>query len=279
MFGQTYHHSHLRKYVILFGTLFNDIWVNREDASGNVKQSIKVPLSYGPREKFLARVGTPDPLTNEVAITLPMMGFEMTGFTYAAERKLPTINKFKTVTGSDQDRGRFYYNPVPYDINFSLSVFVKNSIDGTKIIEQILPFFTPEWTTTVQLTDNPDITLDVPLVINSISSDDVYEGNFEERRSLIWQVDFTMKAVLFGPVKTNEVIKLANVNLVESVIYDDLNDAVGVAGPDVNMTITPGQDANGNPTTNASLTVDKSEISIGEQYDFIVSTNNVFEQT
>jgi hypothetical protein len=170
---------------------------------------------------------------------------------------------------NDPDKNRYQYNPVPYDINFQLSIFVKNTTDGTKIIEQILPYFTPEWTTTVQLISNPDITLDIPLVINNITQDDVYEGSFEERRALIWTLDFTMKAFFFGPTKKSEIIKLANTQLYDASLFLDIEDAVGAIPPSSRVTIYPGQLANGSPTTNASLTVDKSEISSNEQWDYI----------
>jgi hypothetical protein len=231
MFGRTFYHDTLRKYVILFGTLFNDIQINREDSSGNVKQVIKVPLSYGPREKFLARIegidGGRDPQEQPFSIVLPRMGFEVTGFQYASERKLPTRNKFTTVELNDVHgkRKMYRYNPVPYDINFSLSIFVKNTTDGTRIIEQILPYFTPEWTTTVQLTEEPDITLDVPLVLTGSNQDDVYEGGFEERRALIWTLDFTMKGVFFGPTYRESVIKLANTQIFDATLYDSIADA------------------------------------------------------
>lgn len=274
MFGRTFYHESLRKYVILFGTLFNDVWINRTDSAGNVKQALKVPLSYGPREKFLARIeglaANDDPMLQQVATVLPRMGFEMNSFTYAADRKLPTINKFARGRGTVEDNERYQFNPVPYDIGFSLSIFVKNTTDGTKIIEQILPYFTPEWTTTVQLLDDPDVTLDIPLYITDISQDDVYEGSFEERRALIWTINFVMKGVLFGPVMRSPVIKLANVDIADATLFTDIDDAVGVANTTTRTTITPGQLANGAPTTNASLTIDKSEISRDENFDYIV---------
>lgn len=241
MFGRTFYHDTLRKYVILFGTLFNDIQINREDSNGNVKQVVKVPLSYGPREKFLARIegidGGRDPQEQPFSIVLPRMGFEITGFNYAPERKLPTRNKFTTVELNDEHgkRKMYRYNPVPYDINFTLSIFVKNTTDGTRIIEQILPYFTPEWTTTVQLTEAPDITLDVPLVLTGTSQDDVYEGGFEERRALIWSLDFTMKGVFFGPTYRQEIIKLANTQIFDATLYDSITDAPTGTNPELKV--------------------------------------------
>ena len=275
MFGQTYSYNTLRKYVALFGTLFNDVWIYRKDNDGNIRQTMKVPLTYSPREKLLARIDgmtdDRDPLRQPFAVTLPRMGFEITGFSYAAERKLTTINRFVREDLSDNASIRkFQYNPVPYDIQFSLSVFVKNTSDGTMIVEQILPFFTPEWTTTVRLVDDPRIVLDVPLVINDISQEDVYEGSFEERRSLIWTMNFTMKAFFFGPTKREGIISLANTDLIDATLFDDIDDAVGVAGPISKIEVTPGLTANGEPTNDPNETIDRTEIASTDDWDFVV---------
>lgn len=252
MFGKTYYHDTLRKYVILFGTLFNDIWINREDESGNIKQSLKVPLSYSPREKMLARIeglNTEDPLQQPFSAILPRMGFEITGFRYAADRKLPTRNKFVIEDTTTDNKVRSYqYNPVPYDIDFSLSIFVKNTTDGTRIVEQILPFFTPEWTTTVQLIETPNVTLDIPLILNDTNQDDVYEGSFEERRSLIWTLNLTMKGFFFGPVYKQSVINLANTQLLDATLFADIDTAVGQAQVSSRILNQPGLLANNTPT-------------------------------
>jgi len=289
MFGKTFYHDTLRKYVILFGTLFNDIWINRPDNAGNVKQSLKVPLSYGPREKFLARIdgidSNRDPQENPFSIVLPRMGFEITGFNYAPERKLPTRNNFVTTVTDDNTKKKHVYNPVPYDINFSLSIFVKNTTDGTRIIEQILPFFTPEWTSTIQLVDDApiDIKLDIPLVLTSVSQDDVYEGSFEERRALIWQLDFTMKGVFFGPVYKQEIINLANTQIFDATLYDDITLAPDGTDPvlDIAARITnqPGLLANNTPTIYTSLNSEQAtaiaSITDGEVTDITIVNDGV----
>jgi len=289
MLGRTFYHDTLRKYVILFGTLFNDIWINRPDNAGNVKQSLKVPLSYGPREKFLARIdgidSNRDPQENPFSIVLPRMGFEITGFNYAPERKLPTRNNFVTTVTDDNTKKKHVYNPVPYDINFSLSIFVKNTTDGTRIIEQILPFFTPEWTSTIQLVDDApiDIKLDIPLVLTSVSQDDVYEGSFEERRALIWQLDFTMKGVFFGPVYKQEIINLANTQIFDATLYDDITLAPDGTDPvlDIAARITnqPGLLANNTPTIYTSLNSEQAtaiaSITDGEVTDITIVNDGV----
>ena len=280
MFGKTFYHGTLRKYVTLFGTLFNDIWVNREDSDGSVVNSQKIPLSYSPREKMLARIEgideDYDPLKQPFAIVLPRMGFEITGFEYDSSRKLTSINRFVRKTAEDNDNVQKYqYNPVPYNITFDLSIFVKNTSDGTMILEQILPYFTPEWTTTVQLISDPNITLDIPLILNSVSQDDVYEGSFEERRSLIWTLSFTMKGYFFGPTKREGVITLANTTAYDVNSFDDIQNAVGAAEGSERVTVTPGLDANGNPTSDANNTVDRSEISAEDNFGFITRTEEL----
>lgn len=251
MFGRTFYHQTIRKYVTLFGTLFNDIWVIRGgDGETTAKQAFKVPLAYGPKEKFLARLDNDPDLDKQFAIVLPRMGFEITGYNYAADRKLPTINRFvtKSVT-SDTDLRNYQYNPVPYDIEFQLSIFVKNTEDGTQIIEQILPYFTPEWTTTVQLISDPSIVLDIPIYLTGVTTEDVYEGSFEERRSLIHTLSFVLKGYIFGPTKKQGVIKLANVNFYTASDYDDsIYSANDVGDSSVRITIEPGLLANGDPT-------------------------------
>jgi len=257
MFGKTYYHDTLRKYVILFGTLFNDVWINRVDADNRPVQSMKIPLSYGPREKFLARIDgvdeDKDPLKQPFATVMPRMSFEITGFNYAPERKLPTRNKFVVDDVEDGTKRQFHYNPVPYDINFQLNVFVKNTTDGLRIIEQILPFFTPEWTATVKLIESPEVKLDIPTYITSSSFDDVYEGSFEERRSLIWTLDFTMKGFFFGPSYKQPIINLANTQLFDSTIFDDIEDSINTVPTAAKVILQPGLLANNTPTVYTDL--------------------------
>jgi hypothetical protein len=258
MFGRTYFHDTMRKYVILFGTLFNDVWINREDSQGNVKDVLKIPLTYGPRDKHLARIqglnDGYDAQQQQFAMVVPRMGFEITGFNYAPERKLSTINKY-TIEDIDGNKDKRYYQymPVPYDITFNLSVFVKNSVDGTRIVEQIVPYFTPEWTSTVQLIEEPDITLDVPLILNAVSLDESYEGGFEDRRVQIWNLDFTMKCQLFGPIYQQKIIKLANTQIFDSSSFDDLFDSINQLDPAAKLIIQPGLLANNEPTIYTSL--------------------------
>jgi len=232
--------------------MFNNIVVSRKTTAGVVDKRIKVPISYSPRDKLLARIETDPNLRKPDAVSLPRMGFEMTSMTYAGERKLSTIKKF-TAAGTNGTNRTIMYAPVPYDVNFQLSIMVKNAEDGTQILEQILPFFTPEWTNTVQLIDDMDIKLDIPLVLLSVSSDDTYEGDFETRRALIWTLDFTMKCYFFGPTKTKKLIKLANVNF----FIDGFDTAIGSSNTvQERVTIQPGLI----PTANLAGTISSANL-------------------
>jgi len=270
MFGTTWQHDVLRKYVVLFGTMFNNISVNRLDSNGDVTQTLKVPLSYGPKNKFLARA-TGDPnFERQVGMVLPRMAFEMKTFEYDASRKLNTLNKRYKQVGDDI---KYTYQPVPYNIVFDLYIMVKNAGDGTRIVEQILPYFTPEWTPSVELLPDVGGVYDVPVVLNSVSNEDLYEGSFEQRRMLIWTLTFTMKGYVFGPVKTSGLIKFATTNMrisnAESIIDPD-------AANTVVFTAQPGLTANGTPTSNSAESVSYTLINSDDDYGFInIMTENL----
>ena len=200
MFGTYFYHQTSRKMVVAFGSLFNTIEVRRTNSAGSVIDTIKVPLSYGPREKFLTRISADPNLNPSIALTVPRMGFELTSMTYDGVRKLNTMgrNVKKGTTGLKKQ-----FNPVPYNWDFSLYVYVKNAEDGTQILEQILPFFTPEFTVTMNLVSSMSEKRDIPLVLNSVTSEDTYEGDFASRRSIIWTLSFLMKGFLYPNVADN----------------------------------------------------------------------------
>ena len=276
MLGHTFYHNTIRRYVILFGTLFNDIHINRVDTGGSVTQTIKVPISYGPKEKMLARLDA-DPNLNRPAIVLPRMSFELTDLNYGPTRKLNTIGKIVAANPNDTNAAKYQYTPVPYDLNFILSIAVKNADDGTRILEQILPFFTPNWNSTVDLIPELGIKLDVPIVLNAVSSEDSYEGDFEARRSIVWTLSFTMKGYIFGPTRPangsggGQLIKLANVNFYDTSTYTNIDDAVGNLDVVESITIAPGMLANGSPTSNASLSVSSDQINANSNYGYIIT--------
>lgn len=271
MFGQTFYHRTIRKYVTYFGTLFNEIYINRDsnNTGGSAPYStLIVPISYGPKQKTLSRLDGDPSLNRPAAIVLPRMSFELTSMRYDSSRKLTTANKgFVSTFANSDDRLKYVYNPVPYDLDFSLHVYVKNAEDGTRILEQILPYFTPEWTATLNLIPELDVKLDIPVVISDITSEDSYEGSVEERRIITWTLNFTMRGYLFGPVKSGGVISLANVNFYANTLT--------TAPPEENVTITPGLLANGSPTTNSQLTIPRDEIKESDDWAYIIRYTSV----
>ena len=219
MFGTYFYHQISRKMVVAFGTLFNDIEVRRTDSSDNVVETIKIPLSYGPKDKMLVRI-TGDPNLNpKVALTVPRMGFELTALTYDGTRKLNTMGR-NVKSGTTGLKKQF--NPVPYNYDFSHYIFVKNAEDGTQILEQILPFFTPEFTFSMTLVSSMGTKMDIPLVLNSVISEDTYEGDFASRRSIIWTLSFVMKSYLFPDVKDNSKV-ITNVTVDTHLMSDDIS--------------------------------------------------------
>jgi len=268
MFGQTFYHSLIKKHVILFGTLFNNITINRSDGVSDVAQSMKVPISYGPKEKFLARI---EGLTDDKmpkALSLPRIGFELSQMTYAPMRKLGTTRKIYGLDNIDGTNvNKAMWNPVPWDMYFELFVIAKSIEDGTKIIEQILPYFTPEWTVSAKLIDSmPDYSIDIPLILQSITVEDNYDSSFENRRSLVWTIGFMMKGYIYGPVREPKIIKIATVNLYPSFELD--SDAETIV-------IIPGLTSSGEPTTNIGDTIPYSQINEDDNYGYIVTITGV----
>jgi len=261
MFGHTFYNGSIRRYVTVFGTLFNDIYLNRPDPTHNQIQTVKVPVTYGPKEKVLARL-TADPAINrKTSVVLPIISFEITDISYDGSRKLNTIGKRYKKDIDDPNKMLYQYNPVPYNINFSLSVLVKNTDDGTRIVEQILPFFTPEWTVTVNMIPDMDVTMDIPIVLNDVRVSDNYEGDFETRRSLEWNMTFTLKGYLYGPIHKAGIIKFAN-----SSIFNSLSSNTELS----NITVGPGLLANGSPTTSSELTISRDLIYPDDDFGYIV---------
>jgi hypothetical protein len=271
MFGNPFYFSLLRKYVILVGTLFNNIRITRIDKDGNTTAIIKVPVTYSPKDKMLARVIQDAGVTRQTAVTpLPVISFEMGQMKYDSSRKLPTINRIAVKDTTNKSKFKYQYNPVPYNIDFKVYVYAKNAEDGTKIIEQILPFFTPDWTTTVNLIPEMEITTDIPVVLNNISYTDNYSGDLKDRRAIIWQLDVTLKGYIYGPVKSAGVIKFVKMNFYTPSVPDGtIANVVGTLPVVERVTVQPGLTANGLPTSNINETVAYTEISIDDDYGFI----------
>jgi hypothetical protein len=272
MFGRTWNHDSLRKYIIVFGTVFNDIYINRLSNTGEVLQTLKVPLTYGPKDKVLSRLEQNPRMDNQIGIILPRISFEMTTMEYDPTRKLNTLNKLtkQSTTAGTDDEVKYQYQPVPYDMQFEMNILVKNAEDGTRIVEQIVPYFTPDFTVSVNIVPEVDSSRDIPIILNSISSQDEYEGSFEQRRALIWTLNFTMKGWLYGPTKKSKLIKYAETTfrLPEDVITGNTDNTANT----IVVTSRPGLTANGEPTTNTALSISYEDIKSTDNYSIINTT-------
>lgn len=257
------------------GTLLNDIRITRTDSNGNVVSLLKVPITYSAKDKMLARVMQDPNIDRPTATTpLPMISFEMGKMEYDGTRKLVTVGKSSVKNVSDASKFKYQYNPVPYNIQFKVFVYAKNAEDGTKIIEQILPYFTPDWTTTVNLIPEVEVTMDIPIVLNNINYSDNYDGQFTERRAIIWELDFTLKGYIYGPVKSSGVIKFIKTNFYTPAT-NTAAEGKGITPVAERVTIQPGLDANGQPINysgqpnNALGTLPYIEINADDDYGFI----------
>jgi hypothetical protein len=198
----------------MFGNLFNEIQVDRYDTAGTKLQTVNVPIEYGPKQKFIQRVTSDPNLDRNVSTTLPRLGFEFTSMTYAPQRKLNSAHKISRGVNTGGLDFNYMYTPVPYDFNFSLHALFRNTEDGTQIVEQIVPFFTPDFTVTMKMIPEMSVNMDIPIELISVTSSDTYEGDMESRRIQTYQLDFTVKGYLFGPIKKFKYIIRDDVNLI-----------------------------------------------------------------
>jgi hypothetical protein len=228
MFGNSFYHQSLRRYVTIFGTLFNEILISREDSSNVTQKNFRVPIAYGPMQKFLARIEGDPNLNNQVAVTLPRISFEITNIAYDPERRLTGLIRNTKTSSANDNILLSQFAPAPYNIDFTLTIMAKYSEDGTKIVEQILPFFKPEWTTSVKLVDDLNEYFDIPTILTSVNNEEVYEGDFSTRRAVLWSLTFTMKGYFFGPTSNKKIIKFANVNFYSNISSNTINNSVKV---------------------------------------------------
>jgi hypothetical protein len=269
MLGSHFYHGLIRKYVILFGSLFNDIYIDRVDASGVTQKTIKVPLQYGPKERYLTRYQQNPDLLREVSMVFPRMSFEITGVSYDADRKLSSIGRIPSVTSNGNVLST-QYNPVAYNFDITLSIISRNTEDAVRIVEQIVPYFTPQWTETLALIPEMDVNIDIPIIIKNVSTVDTYASNFEDKEWVIWELSFVLKGQLYGPIRKQGVIKEVIVN---SHIPNTNTAAQGVGKttPAFTFDTIPGLTANGQPTANAEASIPASQIQATDDYGFIVS--------
>lgn len=252
-----FYHEIIRKTVVSFGTLFNGISIKHKDDAGNITSSVRVPLAYGPTQKFLARLEQVPNLNKPVQMNLPRMSFELIGMSYDTTRKLTTTQTFLT-RDVDNNQIKSAYLPVPYNLNFELSIMTKLNDDMLQIVEQILPYFQPNYNLSVDLVKEIGEKRDVPIVLDNISMTDNYEGDYTERRALIYTLKFTAKTYLFGPVSSNsissDIIKKVSIGFAAG-------DSSGLTRREVTYSVEPRaiQNYTGNITTTIAKDVEKTD--------------------
>ena len=212
MLDQRFYWGTIRKAIVAFGNMFNNITIQREDANGNMVQLQKVPLSYSPKQKFLTKIRQqPNVDVQNVQVLLPRMGFEMISLEYDPNRKISPIQQSRTINSSTAANAQ--YAPTPYNINVILYVYAKNQDDGLQVIEQILPYFNPDYNLTIKAVPDLDIKNDMPIILSSIGFEDDYEGDLTTRRSIIWTLSFVLKLNFYGPVSKQGIIRKATSNI------------------------------------------------------------------
>ena len=212
MLNQKFYWGTVRKSIVAFGNMFNSISIDRLNASGETVQTLRVPLAYAPKQKFLARIAAqPQSYEQSFETYLPRLGFEMTGIQYDPNRRVSLVQQNRALNGSSTTSLNAQYAPTPYNIGMSLYVYTKNQDDGLQIIEQILPYFNPDYNLTLNAIPAMGIKNDLPIILDSVNYEDEYEGDFSSRRAIIWTLNFTMKLNFYGPVNRQGIIRTTNI--------------------------------------------------------------------
>ena len=261
MLGNYFYHKSISKTVIAFGTLFNNIQIRRFDDNDNPLSVLKVPLAYGPTQKFLARLEQNPSGDRKIAITLPRMSFEMVSIDYDPTRKASAIQTFKTAEASDGSSYRRVYMPVPYNLGFELNILAKVQDDVLQIIEQILPYFQPSFNVTVNMIQSIGEKRDIPIVLNRVGFRDDYEGDYSTRRLITYTLNFTAKTYLFNEIPSDDQ------GLIKKVQVDYATNALINTKREVRYTVTPKalEDYNGD---NIIDSVDDGLIEFGDDFGF-----------
>jgi hypothetical protein len=270
MFEHFYYEA-IRKTVIAFGTLFNNIYIKHKNNEGNIVSTQKVSFAYGPTQKFLARLEQSPDLNKPIQITTPRMSMEIVGLSYDSQRKGGTMRAF-TAT-DDNNKPRRSYLPVPYNINFELSIFTKLEDDMFQIVEQILPYFQPHYTITITLIEEINEKRDIKFTLDNISLSDNYEGNFEQRRALIWTLKFTAKTYMFLPISgtsiENNIINKVTLGFAAGENSNTINN-------DIDITVTPKAAKN---YTGTIVTTVKQDTASGDKLIYVDDVSNLTPQS
>lgn len=242
MFGDHFYHATMRKSVAVFGTLFNNLKVARKAADGSILNQIRVPLAYGPKQKFLARLDQETGFDATMAIKLPRMAFEITGISYDPTQKLAKRNQITEAHASNVGKKKTIKHYTSYDISMSLYIMAKNQDDGLQIVEQILPYFAPEYNVTIKPVTGFDHKQDVAIILGGVQIEDQYEGDFTERRVLIYQLDFTMKMKFYGPTGDQNIIREINIDFhdkdLTTALFEEMDFTIGASDTEAGYTVT-----------------------------------------
>lgn len=242
MFGDHFYHATMRKSVAVFGTLFNNLKVARKAADGSILNQIRVPLAYGPKQKFLARLDQETGFDATMAIKLPRMAFEITGLTLDTSQKMAKRNIIAETHASNVGKKKTIKHYTSYDIGMSLYIMAKNQDDGLQIVEQILPYFQPEYSVTITPVSGFAYKQDVSVILGGVQIEDQYEGDFTERRVLIYQLDFTMKMKFFGPTGDSNIIREVNIDFhdkdLTTALFEEMDFTVGASDTADSFTVT-----------------------------------------
>ena len=236
--SNVYYHGIIRKCIVGFGSLFSDIYIDRREGdsvTGAVIQRLQIPLAYAPKEKWIVRLDQDPSLENHVYTTLPRMSFEIIGYNYDPQRKVNRMQQLKC--GDGTGAVSTMYTPVPYNLDLSLYILTKTQEDGLQIIEQILPTFTPEYTLSINVVPDMNVKIDVPIVLNSVSVQDDYDGDFQMRRFVTHSLNFQMKMNLFGPISGRNVIDTVNANVGDNEDFTNPNRVYTAEGDVTNATV------------------------------------------
>lgn len=240
--GNVYYHGSIRKAIVAFGRLFSSIYIDRkqgDSVNGTTVQRLQIPISYAPKEKWLVRIDQqPDIENNVTMVTLPRISFEIIGYVYDSSRKTSRMQKITATDSTNPNSLSTVYTPVPYNLDISLYVITKTQEDGMQIIEQILPTFTPEYTMQVDMIPEMGISMPVPIILNSVSVVDEYDGAFQDRRYVTHTLNFEMKLNIYGPVNGQGIITKVDANIGENKDFSSPNRVYTATGNPINATVS-----------------------------------------